>query len=509
MKIKILLLSVLFAVKASAGFYSESDFFLDKYVAKKGFDYDRLLANEDSVLLDAIIQKGKYQYSIVEDQHEQIATLINLYNLLVIQKIARNFPIQSPMDVPNFFDDKIVNLGGADYSLNEIENDLIRDTFKDPRIHFALVCGAISCPPIKKFAYKGEALEEQLNQVTKSALNDPEFIWVENKTLQLSQIFNWYKVDFPKDQIEWINQYREDPISKNIDIKYYNYNWSINYPTKENQSSLSNVQAYTPSVLLKKGQHEFQLFNNLYTQTAFRNDQGERVNLNQRATYNTLFLTYYHGISKNARWNLGADIVLKSVYLDNEEDNPSEVFRFNQSNNGRTQITAIGPKVKFVPFKNIQKFSIQSAFWIPIGDSLEYKSNRPWLDWERFTWWNQFFYDHMISKDFQLFFSGEILARFQKWWEVDANSNVYEPIQINLPMGVFLSYFPTGKSSIYGQFQYAPTVTSWPNYFIQTGLGGKYQITKTLQIEASYTNFIASINNGAGATYNLGLRYIR
>jgi hypothetical protein len=501
---------IVLTLKVTAGFYNETDYLLSKYVRNQGFDYELMLANEDTSMLDAIIQKGKYQSTIVEDKNEQIATYINLYNLLVIQKITRNMPISSPMEVPNFFENKIVNLGGADYSLNEIENDLIRGSYKDPRIHFALVCGARSCPPIQPFAYVGDQLDEQLNSVTKEALNDAEFVQLNNNKVGLSQIFIWYKVDFPKDIIEWINLYRDEPLSKEIQIEYYTYDWTINSPKdEENTSELSNVQAYTPSVLLKKGQNEFLLFNNLYTQTAFRNENGEKVDLNQRATYNTLFLTYYHGFSKSARWNLGADVLIKSVYLDEKQSNPAEVFRLNESVNGRTRITAIGPKVKFVPFKNIQKFSIQSAFWFPIGDSLEFKSDRPWLDWERFTWWNQFFYDHQISQDFQLFFSGEILARFQKWWEIDASSSIYEPVQLNIPLGVFLSYFPTGKTSIYGQFQYAPTITSWPNYFIQMGLGGKYQITKTLQLEASYTNFVASINNGAGTTYNFGLRYIR
>lgn len=490
-----------------AGFNNETDYFLKKYVAQTEVDYKGILENQDSSLLDGIIQKGKYQFTITNSQ-EQLATLINLYNLLVIQKVCRNYPIGSVMEVPEFFDKKIVDLGGISYSLNEIENELIRNVFNDPRIHLALICGAQGCPPIQNWAYKGENLNEQLDQVTRSALNNESFIKVGNKNTEVPMIFEWYRKDFPANLIGWINQFRSTTLPKNTKLTFYSYDWSLNI-VQINDSEISNVQAYTPSVLLKKGQNEFQIFNNLYTQTAFRNDNGEKVDLNLRATYNTLFLTYYRGVSKNSRWNLGADIILKSVFEDPSNGKALNVFGFEQSEMARTRITAIGPKVKFVPFKNIQKFSIQSALWIPIGDSLEFKSNRPWLDWERFTWWNQFFYDHMITQDFQLFFSGELLARFQKLWEVDKSANNYEPVQINLPLGVFLSYFPTSKSSIYTQFQYAPTLTSWPNYFIQTGGGAKYQITKTLQIEASYTNFVASINNGAGATYNFGLRLIK
>ena len=57
------------------------------------------------------------------------------------------------MDVPGFFDNKSTIINSEIYSLNAIENDILRKKYKDPRFHFVLVCGAIGCPPITNFAY--------------------------------------------------------------------------------------------------------------------------------------------------------------------------------------------------------------------------------------------------------------------------------------------------------------------------------------------------------------------
>ena len=57
--------------------------------------------------------------------------------------------------------------------------------------------------------------------------------------------------------------------------------------------------------------------------------------------------------------------------------------------------------------------------------------------------------------------------------------------------------------------QLVPTISNLPNYYLQVGAGAKYQLTSSLNLELLYTNFITGVSNGAGQTYNLGLRYIR
>lgn len=473
--------------------------------------------------LSATVKKGKVNYQLIQDSKqaeldslinhlnrdiistkENKANYINLYNLLVIQQVVQHYPTNSPMDIPGFFDRSTLSVGADQKTLNHLENNIIRAQYKDSRVHFALVCGAIDCPPLQSYAYREENLNKQLYIVTSEAINNPNFIKTTKEKSEVSSIFQWYIADFGNSEkgiIEFINKFNtSDPIKS---ISFYSYNWQLN-DSKQVVAS-SNVAIYTPSVLLRHQQFEVQLFNNLYTQTAWRNENGEKTSINGRDTYNTLLITFNYGISKSGRFNLGLDVNLRSVRTDLENTNAIDIFKLEQNNISRTTISTLGPKIKWNPIRSIPKFSIQSSFLIPVADSLETKQNRPWLDYERNTWWTQFFWDRPIGNKFQLFAEADILLRMPKF---GSSLSYYETI-LSTPLSVFFSYFPTPKSTVYVSYQYSPTLTSLPSYYMQAGLGAKYQIFEKVQLEMSYTNFFAGISNGAGNTYNVGLRYIR
>ena len=212
-------------------------------------------------------------------------------------------------------------------------------------------------------------------------------------------------------------------------------------------------------------------------------------------------MIFNYGASKSARFNIGLDVNLRSVRNDAATSNAISIFKYEQNNNNRTTISTIGPKIKWNPIKSIPKFSMQSTFWIPVAKNLQ---SNPWLDWQRYTSWTQFFYDKTFGTKYQVFTE---LAAWVRIPEIGSNEGLNNT-SLETPISVFFSYFPTGKSTIYTQLQYWPVVSSLPNYFAQAGIGGKYQLLKQLQIEASYTNFFAGINQGAGATFNFGLRFI-
>lgn len=279
--------------------------------------------------------------------------------------------------------------------------------------------------------------------------------------------------------------------------------------------SVSNIQSYVPSKLLKKGQVDVQLFNNLYTQTAFRNIDRDLIQQQQRATYFATFSQVLFGTSKSARVNWGMDVIFKSVRIDADLNSSSlKVLNFESSNLTRTALTSIGPKIKFQPIKNNPNFSIQSALWVPIASDLEADENgKPWLDWDRFTSWTQVYYSQQLGSKFQLFYEVDILARLTKpaSWYVNntAKGNV-----LSTPASFFVNYFTTAKSTVYGMIQYAPSFEFNGGNFIdsdyaQAGVGGKYQLTSHFAVELLYSNFFTAKNAGAGRTYNLGLRYIR
>ena len=107
-------------------------------------------------------------------------------------------------------------------------------TYKDPRIHFALACAAISCPPLASFAYIPETMDSQLNTRSSLALNNNEWLIVKpaEKKVLLSKIFDWYNKDFTMNGentvIDFINKYRKSPLPASYSIGYYDYNWSLN-----------------------------------------------------------------------------------------------------------------------------------------------------------------------------------------------------------------------------------------------------------------------------------------
>ncbi len=269
------------------------------------------------------------------------------------------------------------------------------------------------------------------------------------------------------------------------------------------ESEKSNLQTYTPSVLLNKGQIEVQFFNNIYTQTSYSDATGEHIDLNGRSSYYTGFTRFLIGVSKSSKINVGFDINLKSVRNDPDEKSSFfKVLKFGNDSISRTTLTSIGPKIKFTPFNKVKGFSIQSAFWIPVANDMEGKENgKPWLAWDRYTWWNQFFYDRTLSSKFQIFAEADLLFRFEKDFEL-------KNTMLEIPVSAFVNYFPTKNATLYAMAQYSPTVTSSSTFYTQIGIGGKYQITKHLNIELLYTDFILSKNSGTGQTFNLGLRFI-
>ncbi|MBI1194195.1 MAG: DUF547 domain-containing protein [Bacteroidetes bacterium] len=153
---------------------------------------------------------------------------INAYNVLVMKQVVDHYPIPSPMDIAGFFDRQTYGVAGKKTTLNDLEAGLR----SDPRIHFALVCGALGCPKILDGAFMPGKLDQQLDAVTRQALNDPTFIRYRegDQYAELSQIFNWYAQDFGgKDAIlAYINEFRNQPIPEGTAITFYDYNWKLN-----------------------------------------------------------------------------------------------------------------------------------------------------------------------------------------------------------------------------------------------------------------------------------------
>ncbi|WP_299898188.1 DUF547 domain-containing protein [uncultured Aquimarina sp.] len=210
-------------------FFTKSDAFFKKHVTDGRVDYKTIKSNPETLneLLDmaATISVSK------SDPKTFQAFYINGYNLSVIKGIVNNFPTKSPLKIKGFFDKTKYTLAGKETTLNDLENKILRKNFpKEARFHFALVCAGLGCPPIISEAYTPALLDKQLQRQTTIALNNPNFIKVKGKKVQLSQIFEWYKGDFTQNgsEIDYVNQFRKEKIPSNARISYYPYNWSLN-----------------------------------------------------------------------------------------------------------------------------------------------------------------------------------------------------------------------------------------------------------------------------------------
>ncbi len=489
--------------------FSLTDEFLNEYVIDGNIKYGSIKENPQKLIMIKNIIK-KFEPSEIKNENTLLAFWINAYNIIVIDGIIKHYPIDSPLDVEGFFNSIKHKVGSQFLTLNEIEHDKLFANKRDPRFHFALVCGAVGCPEIVNYAYQPSQLEIQLENRAKTVLSNQYFVGIDqaSESVVLSEIFKWYKDDFTQNGltlIQYINKYRYESVPESLTVKYKNYDWTLNnffIYTKESKS----LQSYTPSVLLSKGEYEIKIFNNLYTQTKFFDGEGNRINQGSRSSFFTSLMSFLYGYTTDL--NFGVELWLRSVRNDIINSSPFETLGFD---NNRTAISRFGPKIKFTPFKNefLTDLSIQTTLLIPVVSDLDGLDNdgSAYLDDDAYIWLNQFFYDRPINNYLSYF------AEIDTWIRIDRDFNGARN-SLQLPLKLFLSYYPTDNLTIYGmnEFLYQWSATGQnktiTSYFNQSGLGIKYHLFHHIELEGLVTVFLLGKNSGAGQTFNLGFRIV-
>lgn len=270
------------------------------------------------------------------------------------------------------------------------------------------------------------------------------------------------------------------------------------FSQEDNEPQKSNIQTYTPSKLLQKGQWDIKWFNNLYTQTKGANSNGDVTKNLPRETYFTSSIDVFTGVSMSNSFNVGLLAEVRSNVVNDR--NALDVFSFDgQIGTARSGLTSIAPAIKFNPLKNVSNFTMQSAFHIPlIGNESE---NGVYLDQTAFTFQNRFFYDYTFpSSDWQLF--TELNTEYNFGEETSYANNTFV-----LAPGVFLSYFPNQEFTVLGFVQHQQRMGDFTHQdYTAFGFGGKYQLSKTLNLELLYSNFVRGKNTGLGQSFNIGIR---
>ena len=223
------------------------DRLLGEHVTPSGLvDYDAFAASDDF---------AAYLTSLAEvdmaplPQAERLALWINAYNAYTIELINRNGERESIRNINKAlgfikakgpWKERFAEVGGHTYTLDEIEHEVIRPRFGEPRIHFALVCAAMGCPPLRQEAYTGRKLDEQLDDQARAFLQehtDKNRIDVAARTVHLSRIFDWYRKDFPEGRDafgRYLARFIPDGPGRSLlesgdfQVAFTDYDWSLN-----------------------------------------------------------------------------------------------------------------------------------------------------------------------------------------------------------------------------------------------------------------------------------------
>lgn len=163
---------------------------------------------------------------------QQLAYWINAYNAYTVDLIVDNLPVASirNLGIPVLGPWKLgrFDLPKGATTLDNIEHGIIREEFDEPRIHFALVCASVGCPPLRSEAFVAARLDAQLEDQTRTFFTDPTKNRATPTVLELSKIFKWYGGDFEATGgvRAWAQKYMDG--AHNQPITYQDYDWSLN-----------------------------------------------------------------------------------------------------------------------------------------------------------------------------------------------------------------------------------------------------------------------------------------
>lgn len=207
------------------------------------FDYAGLKAapNDMDALTQYIDDLAAKKPSTFE-RKEAMAYWANLYNALTVRIVAENYPVKSIRKIksgllPGPWKKKLVTVEGEKLSLDNIEHDIMRPTFKTPLVHYMVNCASIGCPNLKETPWYAETLDQELDQAARAFVNSPRGVTSSKGRLQVSSIYKWFQKDFGGSQegvIEHLSEYANENVAAKLvgrkKIDKFGYNWDINAP---------------------------------------------------------------------------------------------------------------------------------------------------------------------------------------------------------------------------------------------------------------------------------------
>ncbi|MGH7337388.1 MAG: DUF547 domain-containing protein [Myxococcota bacterium] len=238
---------------ATATTFSHADWSgtLERFVDDQGrVDYAGLA--RDRALLDRYLESLERtspdtSAALFPSRADQLAFWLNAYNAVVFARV-----LDRGAETPSvwgdgflgigFFTADRARLGGRLLSLKELEDDIVRERFRDPRVHAALNCASISCPRLPRRAFEGATLEVDLDAAMRELVSDPRHCRIDRtaRTVWLSKIFDWFEKDFTAFEkergtpsptvVDYVNRYRtpEQKIPRGLRVRFLEYDKRLN-----------------------------------------------------------------------------------------------------------------------------------------------------------------------------------------------------------------------------------------------------------------------------------------
>ena len=203
---------------------------LRAHARRGGVDYEAL--KNDAAAMESLARFVSAVASMNES--EPLSSWLNAYNALVVKSVVDHYPIRSVKDVDGFFDRIEHRVAGRSRTLDDIENRIIRPRFEDARVHVALNCGAVSCPPLHPRAFRQATVDRTLDRLARAWVRSARHVRVEDGTAAVNELFFWFAEDFERDAGSvraWIARYGEDRLAgvpAGADLARIPYRWVLN-----------------------------------------------------------------------------------------------------------------------------------------------------------------------------------------------------------------------------------------------------------------------------------------
>ncbi len=193
------------AEEVAAFDHSALDRVLGAYVDDRGMvDYAGLKANAADLEAYVALLGRVSPASHPERFHgrpDSMAYWINAYNAFAVKGVIDAYPVESVKDIKllsGFFNRTYFTAGGKSYTLNNIEHNILREEFKDPRIHAAINCASASCPRLERKAFLPGDLDDRLEAAMRFFVRESRNVRIDREAnaVALSKILDWFEGDF-------------------------------------------------------------------------------------------------------------------------------------------------------------------------------------------------------------------------------------------------------------------------------------------------------------------------